>query len=75
MASEPGRTCETCGAALDPAQRYCLSCGGRAGSRFVTLGEHAQDSVEILSGLSPGDQVIFPAPASLADGAPVDVRP
>jgi len=49
--------------------------GGRAGSRFVTLGQHAQDSVEILSGLSPGDQVIFPAPASLADGAPVEVRP
>ncbi len=49
--------------------------GGRARSRFVTLGQHAQDSVEVLSGLSPGDQVIFPAPASLSDGAPVEVRP
>jgi RND family efflux transporter MFP subunit len=49
--------------------------GGRARSRFVTLGQHAQDSVEILSGLSQGEQVIFPAPPSLADGAPVEVRP
>ncbi len=49
--------------------------GGRARSRFVTLGQHAQDSVEILSGLNPGEQVIFPAPPSLADGAPVEVRP
>ena len=49
--------------------------GGRARSRFVTLGQHAQDSVEVLSGLSQGEQVIFPAPPSLADGAPVEVRP
>ncbi len=49
--------------------------GGRARSRFVTLGQRAQDSVEILSGLSPGEQVIFPAPPALADGAPVEVRP
>lgn len=49
--------------------------GGRARSRFVTLGQRAQDSVEILSGLNPGEQVVFPAPPSLADGAPVEVRP
>jgi len=49
--------------------------GGHARSRFVTLGQRAQDAVEVLSGLSPGDQVIFPAPPSLADGAAVEVRP
>jgi RND family efflux transporter MFP subunit len=49
--------------------------GGRARSRFVTLGPRSQNSVEILSGLSPGEQVVFPAPPSLADGAPVEVRP
>jgi RND family efflux transporter MFP subunit len=49
--------------------------GGRARSRFVTLGQRSQDSVEVLSGLSPGEQVIFPAPPSLADGAPVEVHP
>jgi len=49
--------------------------GGRARSRFVTLGPRSQNSVEILSGLSPGEQVVFPAPPSLADGALVEVRP
>jgi membrane fusion protein, multidrug efflux system len=48
---------------------------GRARSRLVTLGERARDAVEILSGLSPGERVIFPAPPGLADGAPVEVRP
>ncbi len=48
--------------------------GGRARARFVTLGQRSQDSVEILSGLNPGEQVIFPAPPSLADGASVEVR-
>ena len=52
-----------------------IADGGRARSRFVTMGQHAQDSVEILSGLNPGEQVIFPAPPSLLDGAPVEVRP
>jgi len=41
----------------------------------VTLGPRSQNSVEILSGLSPGEQVVFPAPPSLADGALVEVRP
>jgi RND family efflux transporter MFP subunit len=49
--------------------------GGRARSRFVTLGQRVQDSVEVLSGLSAGEQVIFPAPPSLLDGAPAEVRP
>ena len=31
--SQPGRTCETCGAGLDGNQRYCLNCGSRAGAR------------------------------------------
>ncbi len=49
--------------------------GGHSRSRFLTLGQRRQDSVEVLSGLSPGEQVVFPAPPSLADGAPVEVRP
>jgi RND family efflux transporter MFP subunit len=48
---------------------------GRARSRFVTLGQRAQDSIEILSGISPGERVVFPAPPGLADGAPVEVLP
>ncbi len=49
--------------------------GGRARSRFVTLGQHVGDSVEILSGLNPGERLVFSAPPSLADGAPLEVRP
>ncbi len=49
--------------------------GGHARSRFVTLGQHVGDSVEILSGLNPGEQLVFSAPPSLADGAAVEVRP
>jgi RND family efflux transporter MFP subunit len=49
--------------------------GGHARARFVTLGQRTQDAVEILSGLNPGESVVFPAPAGLADGAPVEVRP
>ncbi len=37
VASESGRTCETCGAGLDGNQRYCLNCGGRAVARSPEL--------------------------------------
>jgi multidrug efflux system membrane fusion protein len=49
--------------------------GSHARSRFVTLGQRSQDTVEILSGLNPGERVIFPVPEGLGDGAPVEVRP
>jgi hypothetical protein len=31
--------------------------------------------VEVLSGLSPGERVIFPLPPGLANGARVEIRP
>jgi multidrug efflux system membrane fusion protein len=43
--------------------------------RLVTTGEKESDLVEILSGLNPGDQVISPFQANLADGARVETRP
>ena len=62
--------------------------GGVAKARFVTLGEQrgtvstvrCGDSpdcprVAVLSGLNPGERLICPVPAGLADGAPVEVRP
>ena len=39
MASDLARTCETCGAGLDAQQRYCLTCGMRAGPRSEHLSE------------------------------------
>ena len=46
-----------------------------ARARLVTTGRRNNDAIEILSGLSSGEKVIAPAPAGLADGAPVEVRP
>jgi RND family efflux transporter MFP subunit len=49
--------------------------GGRANSRFITLGRQTAAGVEVLSGLNPGEKVVFPVPPGLADGSPVEVRP
>ena len=46
-----------------------------ARARIVTLGDRAQNQVEVLSGLSAGERVVAPAPATLADGARLEVRP
>jgi multidrug efflux pump subunit AcrA (membrane-fusion protein) len=43
--------------------------------RLVTIGTKMKDRVEVLSGLNQGDRVIVPIPASLADGALIEVRP
>lgn len=48
---------------------------GIARTRLVTTGARANGQVEVLSGLSAGEKVIFPAPPGLGDGARVEVRP
>jgi multidrug efflux pump subunit AcrA (membrane-fusion protein) len=47
---------------------------GAARLRFVTLGEQRDDLCEVLSGLTPGENVVVPAPALLADGGRVAIR-
>ena len=47
---------------------------GVARSRFVTLGRNTPGGVEILSGLNPGERVIYPVPANVSDGTRVEVR-
>lgn len=49
--------------------------GNIARHRLVTTGVRGQNKVEILSGLTPGEKVVFPRPANLADGARLEVRP
>ncbi len=49
--------------------------GGQARRRLVTLGQMREGRFEVLSGLSPGEIVVVPVPAGLADGNPVEVRP
>jgi membrane fusion protein, multidrug efflux system len=47
---------------------------GVARARLVTTGKRGPGVIEVLSGLSEGENVISPAPAALADGARVEVR-
>ncbi len=42
--------------------------------RIVTVGRKIADRVEVLSGLSAGEQVVSPIPVTLADGAKVEIR-
>ena len=46
-----------------------------ARTRLITAGQKFNDRIEVLSGLSAGEKVIFPVPPGLADGARVEVRP
>jgi RND family efflux transporter MFP subunit len=48
---------------------------GRATFRLVELGEGSGDQREVLSGLAVGEAVILAPPATLVEGAPVEVQP
>jgi RND family efflux transporter MFP subunit len=56
-------------------QSALVAQDGFARGRLVTLGGRVGDRVEVLSGLTAGEMVVFPRPAGLADGARVEVRP
>jgi RND family efflux transporter MFP subunit len=47
----------------------------RAVLRLVKTGRSSGDRVELLSGVSAGEQVVLAPPAALRDGAPVTVHP
>lgn len=65
------------GAVLDRGQlqSVLVADSGVAHTRLITAGQRLKDRVEVLSGLSAGESVIFPVPQGLADGARVEVRP
>lgn len=56
-------------------QSVLVAEGGLARTRMVTAGLAVGGLREVLSGLNPGEQVIYPVPAGLTDGARVEVRP
>jgi len=55
--------------------RIYVADGGAAHGRLVTTGARSGDSVEILSGLAAGENVVTNPPRDLSDGTRVEVRP
>lgn len=56
-------------------QSVFVVSNGEARTRLITAGRRFQDSLEVLSGLNAGESVVVAAPAGLADGTCVEVRP
>jgi RND family efflux transporter MFP subunit len=56
-------------------QQIFVMENSQARLRLITAGRRFENEMEILSGLSAGEQVIVPVPAGLADSARVEVRP
>ncbi len=56
-------------------QSVFVADNGIARARLISAGPRNQDQVEVLSGITAGDQIIVPVPKNLADGARVEVRP
>jgi multidrug efflux pump subunit AcrA (membrane-fusion protein) len=61
-------------------QSVRVADNGIARTRLITAGQKMNDRVEVLSGLSAGEKVIFPAPPGLSDGVAIsaniaEVRP
>jgi RND family efflux transporter MFP subunit len=56
-------------------QSVLVADHGIARTRLITTGQKVKGSIEVLSGLSVGERVIFPIPSGLSVGASVEVRP
>jgi len=55
-------------------QTVFVAENGVAHTRLITIGDKFGDRVEVLSGLTAGEKVIFPVPQGLADGTPIQVK-
>jgi RND family efflux transporter MFP subunit len=55
-------------------QSVVVAENGIAHTRLITAGQQSKDQVEVLSGLTAGEMVVFPVPPGLSDGAAVEVR-
>jgi RND family efflux transporter MFP subunit len=56
-------------------QSVMVADNGIARTRLITAGQKNADHVEVLSGLNPGEKVIFPVPAAVTDGTRVESTP
>jgi membrane fusion protein, multidrug efflux system len=48
--------------------------GGVARTRLITTGQKVKERIEVLSGLTAGEKVIFPVPQGLPDGAAIRIN-
>jgi multidrug efflux pump subunit AcrA (membrane-fusion protein) len=55
-------------------QSVLVADNGVARTRLITAGQKSNDRIEVLSGLSAGEKVIFPLAQGLSDGTRVEVR-
>ena len=55
-------------------QSVLVADNGVARTRLITAGQKINERLEVLSGLSAGEQVIFPVVQGLSDGTKVEVR-
>ena len=55
-------------------QSVVVAENGIAHMRLIAAGQQSKEQVEVLSGLTAGEMVIFPVPPGLSDGAAVEVR-
>jgi RND family efflux transporter MFP subunit len=55
-------------------QSVFVADNGFARVRLIKTGARADNAVEVLSGLSPGDRVVANPPAALTDGSKIEVR-
>jgi RND family efflux transporter MFP subunit len=56
------------------ATQVALAESGKARLKTITIGRDLGNSLEVISGLEPGDSVILNPPDSLADGAAISVQ-
>ena len=54
-------------------QSVLVAENGVAHIRLITTGQKNKDQVEVLSGLTAGEKLIFPVPTGLSDGASIEV--
>jgi RND family efflux transporter MFP subunit len=55
-------------------QSVMIAENGVAHIRLITNGRTAKDRIEVLSGLTAGEKVIFPVPLGLSDGEKIEIR-
>ena len=55
-------------------QTVFVAENGTARARLISTGQKQDSKLEVLSGLQPGDRIIHPRPAQMADGARIEVK-